>query len=150
MFSKIVISGRLLFVDLGSCWPQVNLWVCNSLFILFIFSANMLCPFCSHILHWNFVFYASGCWFVLVHFLLTSVVNYCFFNVLFCLFGWVLSRYLLSLPSLANNFSLFLPQILLDFSAVVIFNFSFQFLLVHLPSLSTLASYYIFFFYLSF
>ena len=100
---------------------------CNSLFMLFIHS---VCSFYSHILLERcFVFFASGYWFVFVHF---SLICWQQFSSLFgkscfvciALFGF--SIFLVSIPSTVS-FELFFQVVLLWFSHSYFLIFSLQF-----------------------
>ena len=78
-----------------------------------------------------FVSLSSGCWYVFVHYLRTSWLNFlsiCW-NVLFCLYGLILSWYIFSLPSFISTFWFISLRYIVCFTCGVAFFFLSQ----HIP-----------------
>ena len=99
--SIALIESRCIFALGPSSSPS------NTFPILLIHSAFLLCFLRSHILPTNcHVFLSSGCWNVFMHSPPTrrKIFLFLFWNVLFCLYCFILTSYLFNLSSFANTF----------------------------------------------
>ena len=96
----------LFWLSLPALLPPSLLRVLD-IFLLFIHLGFLLCSFFSYILLQNCLFPLHpvvGMFLCILHMLLGLNVFLLFWNVLFCLYNLILSRYLFSIPSLANIF----------------------------------------------
>ena len=130
----IMVKSFLIRIFLVLLWvnrcvfsPSVFLRVLLILFLCCL-SIRLFCYLRSHILLQNsFVSSSSVWWYVFVQSPPTPLLAGRFFpvfwNVLFCLYCYIWSRYLFSLPSFNSNFWLISPCCIVCFTCVAFFFF---------------------------